>query len=125
MVKVINSNRQTILLNNLDLTESLKDSVIARDLPEIADIDSSLYLSCKDIRKDFVIALSGECADELFGGYPWYANEDMIYSHTFPWSRHVSDRNYILNDSFHNLDIEGVTKYHYEKSLLDVPHQYG
>ena len=125
MGKVINSNHKTILLNNLDLAESLKDSVIARDLPGMADIDSSLYLSCKEIRKDFVIALSGECADELFGGYPWYTNEDMIYSDTFPWSRHVSDRNYILNDSLKSLDIEGFTKYHYEKSLLDVPHQYG
>ena len=122
MVKFINSNHRTITINNNDLADTLEESVIARDLPGMADIDSSLYLVCKEIRKDFVIALSGECADELFGGYPWYTNEDMIYINTFPWSRFIADRKVILNDSLSKLDIEGVTRYHYEKTLNEVPH---
>lgn len=122
MAQFVKSNHKTITVNNNALATALNEAVIARDLPGMADIDSSLYLVCKEIRKNFVIALSGECADELFGGYPWYTNEDMIYTNTFPWSRFIADRKSILNDSLNKLDIEGVTKYHYEKTLNEVPH---
>ena len=40
--------------------------------PRRADVDSSLYLFCKEIKRDFVIGISGECADEIFAGYPWF-----------------------------------------------------
>lgn len=122
MAQFVKSKHKTITVNNNDLANALTEAVIARDLPGMADIDSSLYLVCKEIRKDFVIALSGECADELFGGYPWYTNEDMIYTNTFPWSRFIADRKSILNDSLNKLDIEEITKYHYEKTLKEVPH---
>ena len=58
----------------------MKEATIARDLPGMADIDSSLLLFCKEIRKDFVVGLSGECADELFAGYPWFTHDEMIYA---------------------------------------------
>jgi asparagine synthase (glutamine-hydrolysing) len=122
MSKFIKSNHKTVLLNHNDLTAALKDAVIAKDLPGMADVDSSLFLFSKEIRKDFVIALSGECADELFGGYPWYTREELINAPTFPWSRFVKDRKALLSENLKTLPIEDKTQQEYLDTLKQVPH---
>lgn len=96
MVKEIGSRHHEVLLENEDLEKHLRDAVIARDLPGMADVDSSLLLFCKEIKKEFTVALSGECADEIFGGYPWYYNKDILYKDTFPWSQALDLRQSIL-----------------------------
>lgn len=88
----------------------------------MADIDSSLLLFCKEIRDNFVVGLSGECADEIFAGYPWFTNEEMINANTFPWSRSVGNRKIILNDNLKDLPIEEITNEEYLKTLKEVPH---
>jgi asparagine synthase (glutamine-hydrolysing) len=75
-----------IVLDTPELVESLPKAAIARDLPGMADVDTSLYLFCREIKKGATVALSGECADEVFGGYPWFYRPEMISSQTFPWS---------------------------------------
>lgn len=125
MAKFIGSNHKSVILNHSDLAEALKDAVIARDLPGMADIDSSLLLFCKEVRKDFVVALSGECADEIFGGYPWFTHDDMFYLDTFPWSRFVNNRKLIINEKLKNMPIEELVRQQYEKSLSKVPHLDG
>ncbi|WP_371378770.1 asparagine synthase (glutamine-hydrolyzing) [Sporomusa aerivorans] len=75
-----------ILLDTPELADSLKPAAVARDLPGMADIDTSLYLFCREIKKGATVALSGECADEVFGGYPWFQREEMIHATTFPWA---------------------------------------
>ncbi len=125
MSKYIGSNHRTVVLNHKDLVTALEDAMIGRDLPGMADVDSSLYLFCKEVKKDFVIALSGECADELFGGYPWFTNEEMINANTFPWSRFISERKAILNPSLKNLKIEEVAQAAYSDTLKEVPHLTG
>ena len=122
MAEYIGSKHKTVVLSQKDLAESLIDSTLARDLPGMADIDSSLLLFTREIRKDFVVGLSGECADEIFAGYPWFTNQDMINANTFPWSRSVSKRREILNSSLKGLDIEGFTNDQYLKTLKEVPH---
>jgi asparagine synthase (glutamine-hydrolysing) len=122
MAKFIGSDHRKVVLDHVSLAEALKEAVIARDLPGMADIDSSLLLFCKEIRKDFVVGLSGECADEIFGGYPWFTRDEMFYLDTFPWARFVSNRKTIVNDKLKNLKIEELVKAEYEKSLSKVPH---
>ena len=122
MAKFLNTNHITITLNHSDLVKALKDATLARDLPGMADVDSSLYLFCKEIKKDFVIALSGECADEIFGGYPWFTNPDLRWSNTFPWSRFINDRISILNDDLKNLKIPEYANEEYLRTLKEVPH---
>lgn len=59
----------------------------------MADVDSSLLLFCAAIKRGgTTVCLSGECADELFGGYPWYHREEILFEDTFPWSRSVGLR---------------------------------
>ena len=101
-IKLMSENANTrhieIILENSLLADALYDSVIARDLPGYADVDSSLLLFCEEIKKNYTVALSGECADELFGGYPWYHNMDILFEDCFPWSRSQEVRRSILKD---------------------------
>lgn len=96
MVKNTDSNHHEVILDNGDLAEALYPSVVARDLPGYVDIDSSLLLFCNEIKKDYTVALSGECADELFGGYPWYHNKEILFKESFPWSDSQETRRRIL-----------------------------
>jgi asparagine synthase (glutamine-hydrolysing) len=58
----------------------------ARDLPYgLGEADTSLYLLFRAIRGQTTVALSGESADEVFGGYRWFHNADAVASDTFPW----------------------------------------
>ncbi|MBE6089281.1 MAG: asparagine synthase (glutamine-hydrolyzing) [Clostridium beijerinckii] len=125
MAKFINSDHRKVVLNHSDLAAALRDAVISRDLPGMADIDSSMLLFCKEIRKDFVVGLTGECADEIFGGYPWFTRDEMFYLDTFPWSRFVNDRKAIVNKKLKNMPLEELVKTQYEKSLSKVPHLDG
>lgn len=122
MAEFIKSNHKNVVLNHKDLVLALKESTLARDLPGMADVDSSLLLFCKEIRKNFVVSLSGECADEIFGGYPWYTNEEMLNAKTFPWSRAVGMRKSILNEKIKKFNIEECAEYKYLKTLKQVPH---
>lgn len=121
MVDAIGSNHYNVILNMDELSKALKEAVIANDLPGMADIDSSLYLFCREVRKGATVALSGECADELFGGYPWYRREEDIYSKTFPWSKSINERKSILSGEFKNLPIEEFAAARYSETISEVP----
>lgn len=96
MIKSAGTNHNEIILDNTKLFEALLPSVEARDLPGYVDVDSSLLLFCKRIKENYTVALSGECADELFGGYPWYHNREILFEDSFPWSRSQDIRRSIL-----------------------------
>ena len=98
MSKHANTRHTEVILDNKSVAEALYDSVEARDLPGYVDVDSSLLLFCREIKKDYTVALSGECADELFGGYPWYFNKDVLFEDCFPWSRNQAIRRSVLKD---------------------------
>ncbi|MCX7780277.1 MAG: asparagine synthase (glutamine-hydrolyzing) [Negativicutes bacterium] len=76
-----------IVIENAELVRALAPAALSRDLPGMADVDTSLYLFCREIKKKATVALSGECADEIFGGYPWFRRPELINADTFPWSR--------------------------------------
>ncbi len=65
MQKYLGSDHHLITIDTPELANALFDAVDARDLPGMADVDSSLLLFCKEIKKHVTVALSGECADEL------------------------------------------------------------
>jgi len=98
MVEAIGSVHHEVILSNEDVAAALTDAVLARDVPGMADIDSSLLLFCREVKKNFTVAVSGECADEVFGGYPWYHNPDILFEECFPWSRTTKLRERLLKD---------------------------
>jgi asparagine synthase (glutamine-hydrolysing) len=85
----------------------------------MADVDSSLLLFCKEIRKEVKMALSGECADEIFGGYPWYRDPEVRSFAGFPWAQNTKDRAKLLNiDVLNEIDPEEFVSEEYRKTIL-------
>lgn len=99
MSEFIGSNHVNVEIDTPQLAEALIDSVYARDLPGMADVDSSLYLFCKEVKKRFPVALSGECADEIFAGYPWYRDTEALNSGSFPWAKSTNERFGLLREN--------------------------
>lgn len=122
MSKNIGSEHYNIVLTQDKLVKALENAVKANDLPGMADIDSSLYLFSEEVRKQATVGLSGECADEIFGGYPWYTNKDMQNTGTFPWSPAIKERKNILSrDLALNLPLEAYVNDKYQKTINMTP----
>ena len=92
MSAFIGSQHTNVIIDSPALAEALDPSMEARDLPGMADVDSSLYLFCREVKKNFTVAVSGECADEIFGGYPWYHKPELLFADGFPWARSTEKR---------------------------------
>ncbi len=104
-----------------DLINSLKDAMIARDLPGMADVDSSLLLFCREIKRSATVAISGECADEIFGGYPWFYRDDLLNLGVFPWSNSLGLRRGVMSGRLANLNIEEYAKSRYYDTVEETP----
>ncbi|MFD3944852.1 asparagine synthase (glutamine-hydrolyzing) [Streptomyces sp. NPDC058579] len=112
-----------------------RDAVLAaRDLPNgFGEGDTSLYLLFKAIRECSKVALSGEAADELFGGYRWFHSPEQIRSRSFPWLSPVgtrsggvgqrrSPREAMLDGGLlTKLDLPGYRAARYREALAEVP----
>lgn len=121
MKNKLNTNHEKIVLDTPELAEYLKEAVIARDLPGMADVDSSLLLFCKNVKPKATVALTGECADELFAGYPWFFREDALKSNTFPWSINIDGRQKLLNKNIGNkVDLREYIDFRYNESLREI-----
>ena len=93
MVNFLGTHHHRVVLEPEALCAALLPATDARALPGMADVDSSLLLFCAAVKRGgTTVCLSGECADELFGGYPWYHREEILFEDTFPWSRSVGLR---------------------------------
>ncbi len=119
MADFIDSEHHNVVLDNSDVAAALADAAIARGIPGFADVDSSLLLFCKEVKKDFTVCLSGECADEIFGGYPWYHRKEILFEDGFPWSRSVDVRKSILRSDFLKNGAD-YAKSAYKNTLSDV-----
>ncbi|HEX3045437.1 MAG TPA: asparagine synthase (glutamine-hydrolyzing) [Bacillota bacterium] len=122
----LKTNHHSVFIDNPQLAAALRPAVIARDLPGMADIDASLYLFCREIKKGATVGLSGECADEVFGGYPWFHRQDALQANTFPWSLSLDLRRRVLAPEVKNIiRIEEYVQDRYHQTLAEVPRLSG
>jgi len=93
----LNTRHHWTCLTPEQLSDALEESTLARDLPGMADVDFSLFAFCREIRRDVKVALSGECADEIFGGYPWYRDPEVRAREGFPWAQNTRERTALMS----------------------------
>lgn len=122
MTKHIGSNHTYLECSNQDQIDCLFKTVIARDIPCMADVESSMLYFCSLVAKQCKVTLTGECADEIFGGYPWFHREEMLSQNTFPWSYDMSARTLLFKDEFiSELGLEEYVAKTYSDSVNECP----
>jgi asparagine synthase (glutamine-hydrolysing) len=120
------TDHQVLVCTQEQLVELLGAAVEAKDLPGMADLDASLLYFCREIKKRHVVTLSGECSDEIFGGYPWFHRPDMLGADTFPWCMDVSARTEVLRPELvKRLELEESIRQRYHASLAETPRLEG
>ena len=126
MVAACGTVHRAVVLDTADQVGALERAVEARDLPGLADVDASLYLFCRAIRAETTVGLSGEAADEIFGGYPWCHWEEAVHADTFPWARATEARAAVLSPELRaSLRPEAHIAERYHEALAEVPRLAG
>ena len=114
MQSTLNTDHHWCVLSPEDLMEAMEDATFARDLPGMADVDFSLLAFCRQIKSHVTVALSGECADEIFGGYPWYRDPEIRDRDGFPWAQNTRQRCGLLSPALtEKLDGEAYIRQRY------------
>ncbi|MDL2302314.1 asparagine synthase (glutamine-hydrolyzing) [Lachnospiraceae bacterium OttesenSCG-928-D06] len=126
MVNAIGSKHKYLECDNQTQADYLYKAVDARDLPCMADVESSLLYFCSKVAEEVKVTLTGECADEIFGGYPWFHREEMWQHNTFPWSYDLEPRTKLLNGDFlEALRLSEYVQNAYDKSISETPRFVG
>lgn len=121
MAGFLHSDHRYLECGSQTQADLLYESVDAHDLPCMADVDSSLLYFCGEVSKKHKVVLTGECADEVFGGYPWFHKESFLTCHTFPWTPDLSPRTQLLNPQLLEvLDMEQYVQNAYETAISEI-----
>jgi len=126
----IGSRHQTILIDNRELVSDLARLAVYRANDSAAtfgDVDTSLYLLFKAIRAHSTVAISGEAADEVFGGYAWFRDPQAVAAARFPWlSRMQLLQPELINPEFNRAcDFAQYQDSCYHQALDSVDHLPG
>lgn len=120
MVSYTSCKHTYLTITQQELVDKLIEAMLARDAPGMADVDSSLLWLCEQVSKKEHIVMSGECSDEIFGGYPWFYREELANLETFPWLRSTPERIALLHKDLQPLDFQGYIEQQYQKSIQNV-----
>lgn len=126
LAEALGTHHTVLTIPTAELAEALPRATLARDLPGQADIDSSLLYFCREIKKTHTVLLSGECSDEIFGGYPWFYRPEMLQRDFFPWIHDPHARASLFDDTLVRPQ-EGSEYLHeaYRRSVADCPRLAG
>lgn len=126
MVSRANTRHTYLECTNSQLYQDLFEAVDARDLPCMADIEASMLYFCRLVSKRHKVTLTGECADEIFGGYPWFHKRECFEADCFPWSMDFTPRTMLLKDSVLSLlPLEEYARAAYHRTVAETPCLYG
>ena len=122
-----------ITIETPELLDNLLVPMHAHDHPAYGQIETSMYLMFKEIKKDATVALSGESADEVFGGYSWFGRDDLTELTTFPWIASLGEQTNVAEEilSWMSPDLAQIVKpmeflaRRYQEAVAEVPHLKG
>lgn len=122
MVSYCDTDHHYLECSNTDLYEYLFRAVDARDLPCMADVEASMLYFCTLVSQKEKVTLTGECADEIFGGYPWFHKKECFDANIFPWSMDFAPRTMLLKDEvLEILPLEAYARAAYERTVSETP----
>ncbi|MQS11274.1 asparagine synthase (glutamine-hydrolyzing) [Streptomyces kaniharaensis] len=130
LARHVGADHLEVLLDSPGLTDPAVRAAVLRatDLPPAywGDMWPSLYLFFRAVREQVTVALSGEAADELFGGYRWFRNPAALRAATFPWLTSGSARYFGGSSLFQpglldKLDLVGYRAARYAEAIAEVP----
>lgn len=122
MVEFARTNHHYLECGSAELYDYLFEAVDARDLPCMADVESSMLYFCKQVAKQNKVTLTGECADEIFGGYPWFHKKECFEAAAFPWSMDMQPRTMLLRDEVREaLAVEEYVQETYHRTVAETP----
>ncbi|MBM7643948.1 asparagine synthase (glutamine-hydrolyzing) [Scopulibacillus daqui] len=122
----LGTSHHNLVIDNESLVNYLKKAIHIRDMPGYADVDASLLWFCEGIKRGATVALSGECADEIFGGYPWFHSPETSAKEGFPWMRSTEARQALLNDKWQNrLKLKEYSLGRFEETIKETPRLEG
>jgi asparagine synthase (glutamine-hydrolysing) len=131
MASWIGSEHHSVVLDPGQLSDpEVRRAVLtSRDHPSgTGDMDTSMYLLFKNLREHSTVALSGEAADEYFGGYRWLQEALSYGQDTFPWligSPHGNREHLLTQDVRDALDIPGFIAEQFAAAVSEVDHLPG
>ncbi len=122
----VGTQHHTITVDSPALIENLLVPLHAYDLPALGQMNTSMYLLFKAMKQDATVALSGESADEVFGGYPWFHMPAALNASTFPWTAAVMGRGeaafaWMSPDFMRNVRITEHLDQQYRTAIAEVP----
>lgn len=121
MAAYLGSNHHFLTCDYETQADLLEESVKAHDLPCMADVDSSLLHFCRLVSKTQKVVLTGECADEVFGGYPWFHREEFFGKETFPWTRDLLPRKELLQEGLlQELALDDFVRNSYNEAVSQI-----
>ncbi len=121
MTRELGGEHHVVALGGEELAAALIEAVHARDLPGMAGLDASLLLLCREVKRHATVALSGECADGIFGGYPWLRDKDIRGRDGFPWAASTAYRASFLRPEWREvLDADAYVKSRCRRTLSDA-----
>lgn len=122
MVEYCGTDHHYLECSNTALIDHLFRAVDARDLPCMADVESSMLYFCSKVVEYNKVTLTGECADEIFGGYPWFHKKEAFETAAFPWSNDMVARQALLKEELiRKLPMKEYASAAYEKTVKETP----
>ncbi|NUK06616.1 asparagine synthase (glutamine-hydrolyzing) [Streptomyces lunaelactis] len=127
----VGTDHEPVVLRTSDLADPVVDAAAlrAQDLPRpIPDMDRSLYLLLRSVRQRSTVALMGEVADELFGGYQSFRDPTLVDTANFPWvtmglrvAPHGMSTGLLDPGFLKKIDVPGYSAQRYSETVAEVP----
>lgn len=132
----VGSKHHVVRIDTPELVENLLVSMHAHDLPTMGQLETSMYLLFREMKKASTVALSGESADEVFGGYAWFHRDEVHSMQMFPWMQMTKlqtgmpHRDFDLMPLFTveahaKIDMDGYLQRGYDAAIAEVPRLEG